>query len=55
MLGAALVNCAFRIRHSIPMWLRAAGGVARPDAGIRFLMTDSDEAFLHNGRNKLWA
>jgi hypothetical protein len=55
LLGAALVECAFRIRHAIPMWLRGVSGVARPDAGIRFSMADSDEAFLHNGRNSLWA
>jgi hypothetical protein len=55
ILGAALLNRGFRIRQAIPMWLRVAGGAARPDAGIRFLMADSDEAFLHNGRNRMWA
>jgi hypothetical protein len=55
LLGAALVKCAFRIRHTIPMWLRRVNGLARPDARIRFSMADSDEAFLHDGRNSLWA
>jgi hypothetical protein len=55
LLGDALVECAFRIRDAIPMWLRDISGVTPPAAGIRFLMADSDEAFLHNGRNRLWA
>jgi hypothetical protein len=55
LLGAAFVKCGFHIRHAVPLWLRAANGVARPDVGIRFLMADTDEAFLHNGRNSLWA
>jgi hypothetical protein len=55
LLGAALIKSGFRVRHAIPMWLRTAGGVAPPDASVRFLMADSDEAFLHNGRSSLWA
>jgi Acetyltransferase (GNAT) domain len=55
LLGAALVECGFHMRSATPMWLRASSGVARPDLKIRFLMADSDEAFLHNGRNSLWA
>jgi len=55
LLEAALVECGFHMRHTTPMWLRAASGVARPDATIRFLMADNDEAFLHNGRSSLWA
>ena len=55
LFEAALVECGFHMRHATPMWLRAPSGVARPDATIRFLMADSDEAFLHNGRNNLWA
>ena len=55
LLGTALVECGFHMRHAAPMWLRAASGVARPDVRIRFLMADTDEAFLHNGRNSLWA
>jgi hypothetical protein len=54
LLEAALVECGFHIRDAAPMWLRAAGNVARPDARIRFLMADSDEAFLHSERNSLW-
>ena len=55
LLAAALIECGFHKRHAVPMWLRAASGVVRPDVRIRFLMADSDEAFLHNGRNNLWA
>jgi hypothetical protein len=55
LLGAALVKYGFHIRHAIPLWLRAASDVARPDVNIRFLMIDTDEAFLHDGRNSLWA
>ncbi len=55
LLGAALVKSGFHIRHAAPMLLRVACGVARPDVRIRFLMADSDAAFLHNGRNSLWA
>jgi hypothetical protein len=55
LLGAALLESGFHTRNAVPMWLRAASGVARPDVTIRFLMADSDEAFLHNGRNSLWA
>lgn len=55
LLGAALVECGFHLRHTTPMWLRAAAGVARPDVKMRFVMADSDEAFLHNGRIRLWA
>jgi hypothetical protein len=55
LLGAALVKCGFHIRHTAAMMWRAASGVARPDAAIRFLMTDSDEAFLHDGCARLWA
>jgi hypothetical protein len=54
LLGAALLKCGFHMRHAAPMLLRAASGVARPDVGIRFLMADTDEAYLHNGRNNLW-
>jgi hypothetical protein len=55
LLEAALIQCGFHLRHTTPMWLRATGGAARPDATIRFLMADNDEAFLHNGRSSLWA
>jgi hypothetical protein len=55
LLGAALIESGFHVRHAIPMWLRAASGVARPDTTIRFLMADSDEAFLHDGHSNLWA
>jgi hypothetical protein len=55
LLGAALVESGFHMRQAVPMWLRAASGVARPDVTIRFLMADSDDAFLHNRRSSLWA
>jgi hypothetical protein len=55
LLGAALIKCGFHNRHAAPIWLRAASSVARPDVRIRFLMADSDEAFLHDGRSRLWA
>jgi hypothetical protein len=55
LLGAALVDCGFHVRQTAPMLLRSAGSFSRPDATIRFLMADTDEAFLHNGRNSLWA
>jgi hypothetical protein len=55
LLGAALVKCGFHIRHTTPMWWRAASAVPRPDVNIRFLMADNDDAFLYNGRKLLWA
>ena len=55
LVGAALVKCGFHLRHTSPMLLRASSGLERPDVRIRFLMADSDAAFLHNGRNNLWA
>jgi hypothetical protein len=55
LLSAALVECGFHIRHATPIWLRTAGGISRPDICVRFMMADSDEAFLHNGRYNLWA
>ena len=55
LMGAALLECGFHLRHSTPLWLRTGRGVERPDVRLRFLMADSDEAFLHNGRKNLWA
>jgi hypothetical protein len=55
LLSAALIKCGFHNLHGIPMSLRASSGVARPDLRIRFLMADSDEAFLHDGNGRLWA
>jgi Acetyltransferase (GNAT) domain len=55
VLGAALLECGFHVRHAAPMWLRAVSGIARPDVSIRFLMADADDGFLHNGRSSLWA
>jgi hypothetical protein len=55
MLGAALVRSGFRMRRAIAMWSHAAGGIACPDVPIRFMMGDTDEAYLHDGRSMLWA
>jgi hypothetical protein len=55
MLGAALVQSGFRIRRAGAMWWHAAGGMAGPDATIRYMMADTDEAYLHDGRGTLWA
>jgi hypothetical protein len=55
MLSAALTECGFQMRHVAPILMRAASGVTRPDVKIRFLMSDADEAFLHDGRKNLWA
>jgi hypothetical protein len=55
LLGAALVGAGFHMRYASPLWLATGRGVAPPDAIIRFVMADSDAAFLHDGRNRLWA
>lgn len=52
LFAAALIECGFRIRHSISMWWR---GAARPDVPLRFMMVDTDAAFLHGGSAILWA
>jgi hypothetical protein len=56
MLSAALVKSGFRMRRAGAMWWYAAGGIARPNATVRYMMADSDEAYLHEGRSTLlWA
>jgi hypothetical protein len=55
MLGAALVKSGFRVRRANAMWWRAAGGIACPDAPIRYMMADTDEAYLRDARSTLWA
>ena len=55
LLGAALLKCGFHIRRAIAMLWRAASGVACPDETIRYMMTDTDAAYLHDGRSILWA
>jgi hypothetical protein len=55
LLGAALLEGGFHMRYSSPLWLATGRDVAPFDARIRFVMADSDAAFLHDERTTLWA
>jgi hypothetical protein len=54
LLAQALLECGFRGRFSLPIYLRpSVAGVA--PVGLRVQMLDNDAAYLHSGRPELWA
>lgn len=54
LLTQSLIECGFRARLTLPLYLRAAMPAIAP-AMLRVQMIDNDAAFLHEGRPELWA
>jgi hypothetical protein len=54
LLAQSLIECGFRARFTLPVYLRATSPRLVPGM-LRLQMLDNDAAYLHEGRSELWA
>lgn len=54
LLTHSLIECGFRARLTLPVYLRASTRGIAPGM-LRLQMLDNDAAYLHEGRSALWA